>query len=75
MDMRPMDLDHLFGCVQPSTGPLHLSMQEVGTVSFHPGVHARQLVVLSGIHYFDAHRLQKVTVTFEPLGQRPGRRP
>ena len=26
-------------------------------VSFHSGVHARQLVVLSGIHYFDAHRL------------------
>ena len=26
-------------------------------VSFHPGVHARQLVVLPGIHYFDAHRL------------------
>ena len=26
-------------------------------VSFHPGIHARQLVVLSGTHYFDAHRL------------------
>ena len=26
-------------------------------LSFHHGIQARQLVVLSGIHYFDAHRL------------------
>ena len=42
-------------------------------VSFHPGVHARQLVVLSGIHYFDAHRLlpEMATRLDLPMERRP----
>ena len=32
--MRRMGIDPLFGCVQPSTGPRHWSMQEAGTGSF-----------------------------------------
>ena len=54
-----MVTDLLSGYVQPIMGPQHLLIDIEGhKVFFHVGIQDRQLVVIRGIHYFDAHRLQ-----------------
>ena len=50
--------DHPSGCVLPIMGPHALVHVRSGhKVFFHSGIQDRQLVVIPGIHYFDAHRL------------------
>ena len=64
MVMLLMVTDLVSGCVQPIMGPLALVHRHRGhKVFFHVGIQDRQLVVIPGIHYFDAH-----SVATGPLG-------
>ena len=46
------------GCVQLTMVPGPRSSTRGHKVFFHAGIQYRQLVVIPGIHHFDAHRLQ-----------------
>ena len=57
MGMQRMGIDHPSVCAAYNGSPALVHARSGHKIFFHSGIQDRQLVVLSSIHYLDAHRL------------------